>query len=86
MSRIQLIFKDYQEKNKVIVAEVENLEDKNNKLLSDLKSADIRIKELSKKLPSFNSKDYGKPFKQIFLDYDKDFYKNWYILWFMRGW
>ena len=48
---ISLVYiKDYQEKNKVIVAEVENLEDKNNKLLSDLKSADIRIKELSKKL------------------------------------
>ncbi len=34
-----------------------------------------QIKELSKKLPSFNSKDYGKPFRQIFLDYEKDFYK-----------
>jgi len=33
------------------------------------------IKKLAKNLPSFNSKDYGKPFKQIFLDYEKDFYK-----------
>ena len=33
------------------------------------------IIKLSENLPSFNSKDYGKPFKQIFLDYDKDFYK-----------
>ncbi len=34
-----------------------------------------QIIKLSKELPSFNSKDYGKPFKQIFLDYKKDFYK-----------
>ena len=33
------------------------------------------FKKLAKNLPSFNSKDYGKPFKQIFLDYEKDFYK-----------
>ena len=33
------------------------------------------LTKLSKKLPSFNSKDYGKPFKKIFMDYDKDFYK-----------
>ena len=33
------------------------------------------IVKLSNELPSFNSKDYGKPFKQIFLDYEKDFYK-----------
>ena len=36
---------------------------------------DEEIKTLAKNLPSFNSKDYGKPFKQIFLDYEKDFYK-----------
>ena len=36
---------------------------------------DDEIKKLAKNLPSFNSKDYGKPFKQIFLDYKKDFYK-----------
>ena len=33
------------------------------------------IKELCKKLPSNNSKDYGKPFKQIFKSYKNDFYK-----------
>ncbi len=33
------------------------------------------IIELSKKIPSFNSPDFGKPFKKIFLDYEKDFYK-----------
>ena len=33
------------------------------------------IVNLSKKLPSFNSKDYGKPFKEIFEFYKKDFYK-----------
>ena len=36
---------------------------------------DEEIKTLAKNLPSFNSKDYGKPFKQIFIDYEKDFYK-----------
>lgn len=34
-----------------------------------------KIKKLSKDLPSSNSKDFGKPFKKIFLDYNKDFYK-----------
>ncbi len=34
-----------------------------------------KIIELSRNLPSFNSKDYGKPFKKIFLDYEKDFYR-----------
>ncbi len=33
------------------------------------------IIELSENLPSCNSKDFGKPFKQIFLEYNKDFYK-----------
>ena len=33
------------------------------------------IEDLSKKLPSSTSKDFGKPFKQIFQDYDNDFYK-----------
>ena len=42
--------KEYQEEKKDIVAEVENLENENTKLLSDLKSADIRIEELSKSL------------------------------------
>ena len=33
------------------------------------------IIDLSKKLPSNNSKDYGKPFKDIFSEYKGDFYK-----------
>jgi len=33
------------------------------------------IIQLSKDLPSHNSKDYGKPFKDIFESYDMDFYK-----------
>lgn len=33
------------------------------------------IISLSKELPSISSKDYGKPFKKIFEENDKDFYK-----------
>jgi len=33
------------------------------------------IIELSKKMPSSNSKDYGKPFKKVFENYGMDFYK-----------
>ena len=33
------------------------------------------LERLSNQLPSFNSKDYGKPFKEIFESYDMDFYK-----------
>ena len=33
------------------------------------------IKRLSSQLPSLNSKDYGKPFKEIFESYSMDFYK-----------
>ena len=36
---------------------------------------DEKILKLSEELPSSNSKDYGKPFKKIFLDYEKDFYR-----------
>ena len=32
-------------------------------------------KELVNKAPSINSKDYGKPFLDIFLNAGKDFYK-----------
>ena len=32
------------------------------------------LKELSKNLPSSSSKDYGKPFADIFNDYKGDFY------------
>lgn len=33
------------------------------------------VKNLSEKLPSINSNDYGKPFKEIFESYKGDFYK-----------
>ena len=33
------------------------------------------LEELAKKLPSDTSSDYGKPFKDTFLDYDSDFYR-----------
>ncbi len=33
------------------------------------------IMDLSKSLPSSNSKDYGKPFKDVFENYNKDFYQ-----------
>lgn len=33
------------------------------------------VKNLAKDLPSFNSKDYGKPFEKIFKEYNGDFYK-----------
>ena len=36
---------------------------------------EAKLRELVKDAPSINSKDYGKPFLQIFLDAGKDFYK-----------
>ncbi|MDR0492385.1 MAG: methenyltetrahydromethanopterin cyclohydrolase [Nitrososphaerota archaeon] len=36
---------------------------------------EIKLQQLVNDAPSLNSKDYGKPFLQIFLDADKDFYK-----------
>ena len=36
---------------------------------------DKDLKDLSKKMPSSNSVDYGKPFKEIFENYGGDFYK-----------
>lgn len=36
---------------------------------------DDRARDLAKKMPSCNSKDYGKPFAQVFKDYDYDFFK-----------
>ncbi len=36
---------------------------------------DEDIIKLSEELPSTNSKDYGKPFKEIFEKYNRDFYK-----------
>ena len=40
-----------------------------------MKGSDNELSELSKKLPSNSSKDYGKPFREIFESYDMDFYK-----------
>ena len=40
----------------------------------NIKGKDNEIKELAKKLPSTSSKDYGKPFAEIFKDYKGDFY------------
>ena len=40
-----------------------------------IKGSKNDIIELAKQLPSSNSKDYGKPFKDIFQDYKGDFYK-----------
>lgn len=36
---------------------------------------EAKLQQLVKDAPSINSKDYGKPFLQIFLDAGKDFYK-----------
>ncbi|MGD6852197.1 MAG: methenyltetrahydromethanopterin cyclohydrolase [Candidatus Bathyarchaeia archaeon] len=36
---------------------------------------EAKLQQLVKDAPSVNSKDYGKPFLQIFLDAGKDFYK-----------
>ena len=36
---------------------------------------EAKLEKLVKDAPSINSKDYGKPFLQIFLDAGKDFYK-----------
>jgi len=36
---------------------------------------EVKLQKLVNDAPSINSKDYGKPFLQIFLDADKDFYK-----------
>ena len=40
-----------------------------------MKGTDQELNELSKELPSNSSKDYGKPFKEIFENYNMDFYK-----------
>lgn len=39
-----------------------------------LDADDAELKMLGQQLPSQSSKDYGKPFKQIFAEYDSDFY------------
>ena len=40
-----------------------------------MQGSDSEMEELSRKLPSNSSKDYGKPFKEIFKSYGMDFYK-----------
>ena len=40
-----------------------------------MKGTDQELNELSKELPSNSSKDYGKPFQEIFENYNMDFYK-----------
>ena len=39
-----------------------------------VRGSDDQINELAKKLPSTSSKDYGKPFAEIFNNYKGDFY------------
>ena len=38
-------------------------------------SGDDQAEDLAKRLPSSGSKDYGKPFAQVFRDYDYDFFR-----------
>ena len=38
-------------------------------------SSDEQAEELANALPSSSSRDYGKPFAQVFADYDYDFFK-----------
>ena len=38
------------------------------------------IMDLSKSLPSSNSKDYGKPFKDVFENYNKLLSNRWFII------
>lgn len=40
-----------------------------------VKGSDEAAEKLAKELPSSTSKDYGKPFAQIFKDYEYDFFK-----------
>jgi methenyltetrahydromethanopterin cyclohydrolase len=37
--------------------------------------SDDEIADIIDDAPSISSRDYGKPFYQIFVDFDKDFYK-----------
>ena len=36
---------------------------------------DDAVESVSEKVPSSSSRDHGRPFKQIFADYDHDFYQ-----------
>jgi methenyltetrahydromethanopterin cyclohydrolase len=40
-----------------------------------VKGDDVAAEKLAKELPSSSSRDYGKPFAQIFKDYEYDFFK-----------
>ncbi len=40
-----------------------------------VKGDDVAAEKLAKELPSSTSRDYGKPFAQIFKDYEYDFFK-----------
>ncbi len=40
-----------------------------------VKGDDTAAEKLAKELPSSSSRDYGKPFAQIFKDYEYDFFK-----------
>jgi len=40
-----------------------------------VKGSAAAAKDLAEKLPSFNSRDYGQPFADIFKAYEYDFYK-----------
>jgi methenyltetrahydromethanopterin cyclohydrolase len=40
-----------------------------------IEGTDDEARDLARRLPSLNSRDYGRPFAQIFRDYEFDFYK-----------
>jgi methenyltetrahydromethanopterin cyclohydrolase len=40
-----------------------------------VEGSDDDVRDLAKRLPSVNSRDYGRPFADIFRDYEYDFYK-----------
>jgi methenyltetrahydromethanopterin cyclohydrolase len=40
-----------------------------------VKGDDVSAEKLAKELPSSSSRDYGKPFAQVFKDYECDFFK-----------
>jgi methenyltetrahydromethanopterin cyclohydrolase len=45
------------------------------KALNFVKGSDEAAKNLADNLPSSTSKDYGKPFAEVFKQYDHDFFK-----------
>jgi methenyltetrahydromethanopterin cyclohydrolase len=40
-----------------------------------VEGTDDDARDLARRLPSLNSRDYGRPFAQVFRDYEFDFYK-----------